>query len=172
MLVEFWLAGWFGRAWLHVHSSLRPKLGDLPGECGLVARGEQMPAGRLWRAQDFAVRVWWRFAMAVLLLLLPPAGVALGIMAQLRWHAAETAVAWLFYAIAAVVIVALAQAGLIRYRSSQNRLWWTKDKSSPEEPLPAGSDGLPRRSDFWLVSLLAAAAFLILVYASTRSPHH
>jgi hypothetical protein len=171
VLVEFWLAGWFGRAWLSLHSSLRPKLGDLPAECALVARGKQLPAGRLWLAQDFAVRVWWRFGMAVCLLVLP-FGVALGVSVQLRWHAAETVLTWLFYAIGSLMIVAIVQAGLIRYRSSQNRLRWTKGVSSREEPLPEGSDGLPKRSDFWVATLLAESAFLILLYAGTRSPHH
>jgi hypothetical protein len=170
MLVDFWLAGWFGRAWLRLHGSLRPRLVELPGECALVARGKQLPAGRLWLAQDFAARVWWRFAMAVLLLLFP-FGFALGISVQLRWHAAETALTWLDYAIGASAIVGLVQMGLIRYRSNQNRRWWSREKSSPEEPLPAGSDGLPRRSDFWLATLLAVAVCLVLGYASTRSPH-
>ena len=53
-MMEYWLADRFGRAWLRVHGSLRPLLGDLPLERARVARGETMPAGRLWLAQDFA----------------------------------------------------------------------------------------------------------------------
>jgi hypothetical protein len=68
MQAEFWLADWFGRAWLRLHPSLRPRLADLPEECARVARGEQLSADRLWRAQDFAVRVWWRVAMTAMVI--------------------------------------------------------------------------------------------------------
>jgi len=170
VLVEFWLAGWFGRAWLRLHSSLRPLLGDLPAACALVERGKPMPAGRLWRALDFAVRALWRSSMAVGPLFLPLV-ILLGISVPLWRRLAETALTWLLYTIIGAAIVGLAQAGLIRYRSNQNRRWWSKGKSSPEEPLPSSSDGLPRRSDFWLATLLAVTACLILGYASTRSSH-
>ncbi|MBO0834792.1 MAG: hypothetical protein J2P28_04630 [Actinobacteria bacterium] len=171
VLIEFWLASWLGRVWLGMHASLRSALGDQPGECALVARGEQMPAGRLWRVQDFAVRVWFRFAMAVVLLLFP-FGFALGLSSQLHLHAAEAALTWLLYVMGCTIMASIAMFGLIRYRSNQNQLRWTKGLSSEDEPLPQGSDGLPRKSDFWLATLLAAAAFLILLYAGTRSPHH
>lgn len=170
MVVEFWLADWFGRAWLRLHSSLRPALGDLPGECALVARGEQMPAGRLWRAQDFAARVWWRFAM-VMCLLLFPFGFALGVSAQLGLQAAETALMWLLYSIGAAMMAGIGQAAMMRHRSGENQRSWTMRLASREEPLPEWSDGLPRRSDFWLVTLLTVGVFLILLYAGTRSPH-
>jgi hypothetical protein len=173
VLVEYWLACYLGRAWLLARRRLnfRPVNEGLPEVCREVAHGYQVPAGRLWLAQDFAVRVWWRSAMAAGLIFVPLV-FALGISVQLRWRAAETALTWLDYAVGASAIVALAQMGLIRYRSNQNRLWWTKEKASPQEPLPAGSDGLPRRSDFWLATVLALAACFILGYAGTRSPHH
>lgn len=172
VLVDFWLACYLGRAWLLARRflHLRPVNDGLPEVCRQVASGHQLPAGVLFLAQDFAARVWWRFSMAVGLLFLPLI-VALGISVHLRWRAAETALTWLLYAIIAAALVGLAQMGLLRYRSNQNRRWWTREKSSPDEPLPAGSDGLPRRSDFWLATLLAVTACLILGYASTRSSH-
>ena len=60
-MIDYWLAGYFGQAWLWPSKGLRPLLGDLTGLCQAVARGEPLPAGQLWRAQDFAVRLWWRF---------------------------------------------------------------------------------------------------------------
>jgi hypothetical protein len=60
-MIDYWLAGYFGQAWLWLSKGLRPLLGDLTGLCQAVARGEPLPAGQLWRAQDFAVRLWWRF---------------------------------------------------------------------------------------------------------------
>jgi len=119
VMMEYWLADRFGRAWLRFHGSLRPLLSDLPGECALVALGETMPAGRLWLAQDFAARVWWRFGMATCLLLLP-GGFALGILRHV--HAVATVLAAAFYALLCVAGVAVAEAAMIRWRCNQNRL--------------------------------------------------
>src|SRR6266851_7877004 len=58
VIVEYWLASYLGRAWLWLHKDLRPKLGELPGLCTMVAHRNSLGAGQLWRAQDFAVRVW------------------------------------------------------------------------------------------------------------------
>ena len=168
-MMEYWLADRFGRAWLRVHGSLRPLIGDLPEECARVARGETMPAGRLWLAQDFAARVWWRFGMAMCLLLLP-GGFALGILRHV--HAVATVLLSALYALVCVTGMALAEAAMIRYRSDQNRLLWVLPGRSEEEPLPPGSLGLPRKADFWMIMLLAGALFLILLYAGTRTAHH
>lgn len=58
MVVEYWIASQAGRSWLRVMRPARRKLAaDLPGDCELIAQGVSLPAGRLWRAQDFAVHV-------------------------------------------------------------------------------------------------------------------
>ena len=168
MLVEYWLADRFGRVWLRWHGSLRPVLGDLPGECARVARGEPLPAGRLWRAQDFAVRVWWRFGMVVCLLLFP-CGFALGVLRHV--HVVATVMISVFYGLGCVTGVAVGEAAMIRYRSNQNKLAWpAAGSSAQDEPLPRWSDGSPRKADFWAIVLLMGALFLILLYAGTRGP--
>jgi hypothetical protein len=170
MMVEFWLADWFGRAWLRLHGSLRPKIGDLPDECALVARGERLPASRLWRAQDFAVRAWARFAIAMIVPLFP-VGFAVGIFSGLP--AAEIVVTGLFFAILCAAAAAMGQAAMIRYRSDQNRRYWIRaGQAARDEPLPEGSRGLPAARDFWIMLTLTTAVFLVLLYAGTRSAHH
>lgn len=169
MLVEYWLAGHFGRAWLWLHRSLEPEFGVLPSQCTQVARGNTLPAEQLWRAQDFAVRVWWRFGMAVFLLIFP----VIGLGAVLNpGPAGRDAGGGLIFGFGCVTGAALAQAGLIRYRSDRTRL--SVIKSGPQgagQPLPAGAPGLPRHADFWVMLVIACAVFAILLYAGTRSPH-
>lgn len=75
VIVEYWLASWFGQAWLGLRGGLRSRLAQLPGWCREVARGEPLAVGQLWQVQDFAVRVWWRFGMVAVLLILPVIGV-------------------------------------------------------------------------------------------------
>jgi len=167
MLVEYWLAGCLGRAWLRLHKS--PEFGVLSGECARVARGSALAAEQLWRAQDFAVRVWWRFGMAVFLLVFPVIG--LGALLD-PGPAGRDAGAGLIFGLGCVTGAALAQAGLIRYRSGRTRLYLIK--SGPQgagQPLPPGAPGLPRRADFWVMLVIACAVFAILLYAGTRSPH-
>jgi hypothetical protein len=170
VIVEYWLAGRFGRAWLWLHRSLEPKFGLLPGECTQVAHGNTLPAEQLWRTQDFAVRVWWRFGMAVFLLVFS----VIGLGALLNPGPVGTDVGTsLIFGFGCVTGAALAQAGLIRYRSDRTRLYLIK--SGPQgagQPLPPGAPGLPRRFDFWIMLMLALIVFAILIYAATRSAHH
>jgi len=170
MQAEFWLADWFGRAWLRLHPSLRPRLADLPEECARVARGEQLSADRLWRAQDFAVRVWWRAAMTAMVL---GFGVAAAVLVVSRGRiGTDLSVASVLVG-AGLAGTAIAQAAWIRYRSSQNRRsWLAAGLAAREKPLPGSSEGRPRWFDFWLMLLIGSATFLILLYAGTRSGHH
>lgn len=167
--MEYWLASYFGRVWLCLHWSLKPRYGVLPGECALVARGEPLPAEQLWRTQDFAVRVWWRFGVAVFLLVFP----VIGLGAVLNPGPVGRDVGGgLIFGFGCVACAALAQAGLIRYRSDRTRLYLIK--SGPQgasQPLPSGAPGLPRRFDFWVMLVLALIIFGILLYAGTRAAH-
>jgi len=167
MMVEYWVAGKLGQVWLHVHGSLRPEIGDLPGECARVARGEQLPAGRLWLAQDFAVRVWWRFGMAMCLLCFP-FGFALGLFSSV--HIVATALTAVFAVLVCCILISAAQGAMLRYRSDQNKLAWTvTGPSAEQEPLPQWSDGLPRKTDFWVIMVVVGMIGLILFYVGTSS---
>ncbi len=168
-MVDYWLASRFGRVWLRWHGSLRPLLGGLPGECARVARGEPLSAERLWRAQDFAVRVWWRFGMVSLVPLIP-VGLALSAWRHVPWAAAL--LGWSFLGLVGLATAAMAQGGMIRYRSDRIRLYLLRaDPEAAGEPLLSGSPGCPRRSDFWLMLVIAFAGSAILFYAGTPHGH-
>jgi hypothetical protein len=63
MLVEFYLAARLGWVWLRLHPALKQRLGDAPDVCLIAAVNREINPAVLWRAQEFAVRVWWRAAM-------------------------------------------------------------------------------------------------------------
>lgn len=165
--MEYWLANRLGRVWLRLHKGLQPGLGAAPGECVMVARREPLAAERLWRAQDFAVRVWWRFGMVIFLLIFPL--IAVG-AATRPGRSGRDVLAALAAGLVCVAAVAMAQAGLLRYRSDRTRLYLLKaGPAAASQPLPPGAGGLPRRLDFWVMLVLALAVFAVLLYAGTRS---
>jgi len=66
----------------------------------------------------------------------------------------------------------MAQMGLIRYRSNRIRFYLLKaGPQADDEPLPPGAPGLPRRSDFWIMLVIAVTLFAIILYGSTRPGH-
>jgi hypothetical protein len=162
-MVDYWLADYFGRAWLRVHKGLAPGLGHLTGLCQAVARCEPLPAGQLWQAQDFAVRVWWRSGMASVLAL-----VVIGITAkEVAQGAVLSAAVAVVATLSCFMAVAGAQVVMLRYRSDRTRLYLRKAGApAREQPLPPGSPGLPRRSDFWLMLIITLAVVGILWIAS------
>jgi hypothetical protein len=167
--LEYWLAGKFGLVWLRLHASLRLRLGELPAECALLAGGHALPAGRLSRAQGFAASVWWRVGLVAALLIFPVISAAAALGADQT--ATDVAVS-LIFGLGCLAGVAILQMALLSFRSSQIRLYLrTVGPQAGDLPLPAGSLGLPRRWDFWVMLTIAAAVFGILLYAGTRTGH-
>ena len=127
-MVDYWLAGLLGRAWLGLHKGLQPRLGEMPGECALVARSQPLAASRLFRAQDFALRVWWRFGMVAISMIFP----LIGIVAVLHvGRGGRNVVADLMLLLGCIAAVSIAEMRLIRYRFHQ-------DQVLPAEGRPAG----------------------------------
>jgi hypothetical protein len=169
VMAEYWLADQFGRLWLNLHKSLRPSLGELPNECSCVARGQRLSAGRLYRVQSFAARVWWRAGMAAVLLTLP----VIGLTAAVRPGRVGMDVAVsLVGGLGCLGGVAILQMGLLSFRSGQIELYLRKgDATAWDEPMPSGSLGLSTRWDFWVTLLIGMAVFGVLLFAGTRSAH-
>lgn len=165
--MQFWLAGRLGQAWLAVRPGLRAQLGELPGDCALVALGTPVPATRLWRAADFAVRVWSRFGVASWLLFFP----VLGVEALLRPGRIGTDIGVVIgFALACVAGASIAQAGMLRYQSLRIRQYLLEaDPMAGGEPLPRDASGSPRSYDFWVMLAIAVTIFGVLLYAAARS---
>ncbi len=166
---EFWLAGKFGLVWLRLHAGLRLALGEVPADCALLAIGQTIPAGRLCRAQGFAARVWWRAGIVGVLLIFPVIGAAAAVRAD---QAATDVAVSLIFGLGCLAGVAMLQMALLSFRSSQVRLYIRAvGPRAGGVPLPAGSLGLPRRWDFWVMLIIAVAVFGVLLYAGTRTGH-
>jgi hypothetical protein len=169
LMLQFWFADKLGQLWLSLHKGLRHRLGEMPGECALVARGVQLPARRLQLAESFAAGVWWRASMALILLAFP----VLGIAAALHpGRFGRQVAAGLILLLGCMAMIALLQLGVLSFRAGQTS--WHLAQAGPgaeDEPLPRGSMGLPSRADFWVVLIIAVAVFGILLYAGTRSAH-
>ena len=78
----------------------------------------------------------------------------------------------LIFGLGCLTGVAMLQMALLSFRSSQIRLYLrTAGPRAGDLLLPAGSLGLPRRRDFWVMLIIAVAVFGILLYAGTRTGH-
>jgi hypothetical protein len=169
MLVQYWIAARFGLVWLRLRKGLQPSLGALPGECALVAIGQELPAGRLCRVQGFAARVWWRVGMVAVLLVLP----VIGLTAAVRPGPIGTDVAvGLIFVLGGIAGAAMLQMGVLSLRSGSIRMYLLRADSQAEmKPLPPGSFGRPTRWDFWVMLVVALAVFGVLLYAGTHAAH-
>jgi hypothetical protein len=164
LMVDYWLADRLGRVWLGLHKGLRGALGEMPGECALVASGEQLSARRLYQVQGFATRVWWRAGMAVFLLVSP---IAVALTASIPGAAGTDIGVSVALAGGCLAGVGMLEMGLLSFRCGQTRLYLAHSaREVGEEPLPAGHLGLPSRLDFWVMLFIALATFAILVYAA------
>ncbi len=161
--MDFWLACRFGRAWLRLRKGLRADMAGPAGWCAALARGQPLPAGQMWEAQNFAVLVWARAGMATVLWIFPVIAVA----AILRpGQTGRDVAAALIIGLGLLTAIAMAQVGFIRYRSDRNRLYVRKTGPSARDvPLPPGSPGLPRRRDFWVALAVTLAVCAAMVTA-------
>lgn len=167
--MDYWLAGRMGRVWLWARPSLRAPLGDMPAACDALASGETVVAARTWRIQEFAVRVWARFAIVVIL----PAFAVIGAAAATQpGQIGRDVVAAIVGVLGVLMIIGLAQMGLLRYRADRTRRYLRQaNPQAASEPLPNGIAGHPSRYDFWVMLAIALAACAIVWFASSRSPH-
>jgi hypothetical protein len=165
MLMDYWVAASYGRAWLALRRGLRlrPLGSDLPGLCSRVARGEQLTAGDLGKVQNFAVAMWMRSALIVIV-----AVVIIGVVgkAASTRNAAPSVVVVIVLASGLYAGLATLQAVMALCRAGLNGGYVrTSGPHASQQPLPPGSLGLPRRWDFWAVVVSGAAMFAVLAYA-------
>jgi hypothetical protein len=167
VLVDYWLAGHLGRVWLRLRKSMRPERGDLPALCASVAHGATLSARTLYRVEDFAVTIWvWACATPIVCLLV--GAVAASALSGSRIPVGI--VAGIGSALLLLFALAAAQIPTALYRGGRVRLYLSKaDLSAGALPLPPGSPGLPRRSDFWTALTLAVIVGGIIIIAGLRA---
>jgi hypothetical protein len=167
VLVDYWLAGHLGRLWLRLRKSMRPERRDLPGLCASLARGGALPARTLSRVEDFAATIWLWASLT------PTICFIVGALAAkaLSGGAIPFAIAAGFgSALLLLLGIAAAQVATARYRGNRVRLYLSRaDRSAGALPLPPGSPGLPRRSDFWIALTLAVIVGAVILVSGFRA---
>jgi hypothetical protein len=158
MLVEFYLAAGLGRVWLRVHPALRQHLGDGPDACLMAAVNREIPPAMLWRAQEFAVRVWWRTAMALMLVFFAFALMIAAVLGRGSriggWLLASVTIVFV-----AVMAAAMVQMMISRYRADQTGRYIARGGT---KPLDGHENGYPTRYDFsWDPRILRAPLALL-----------
>ena len=165
MLVEFYLAARLGRVWLRLHPGLKQRLGDCPDACMMAAVDRDINPALLWRAQEFAVRVWWRTAMASLVVFFPlivAISLILGPNSRVEgWLIGILGLLW-----GAVAMTAMIQMMISRYRADQTARYIAKGGA---KPLDGYENGYPTGYDFSLGTGLAVLVAGLLGYAGLHS---
>lgn len=165
MLVEFYLAAQLGRIWLRLHPALKQRQGDAPEVCLMAARDREISPAMLWRAQEFAVRVWSRAAMASFVVFLPPVVVVsliLGPNSRLEgWLIGSLTLLWV-----AVMMTGMVQMMISRYRADQTARYIAKGGT---KPLDGYENGYPTQYDFSFGTGLAVIVAGVLGYAGLHS---
>ena len=143
MIVEYWLAAIFGRVWVRVRPGSRVTLEHTLDWSASVARGEQLPADKLLRVQDFGVRVWWRFLILSIVLFFPVIGVT-ALIRPGQWGAGVAADVLIFCGCLAAVSVT--QVILLRYRSDRTRAFVRRHRLPCGHRLAGGGAGASGRA--------------------------
>jgi len=165
MLVEFYLAAQLGRIWLRLHPALKQRVGDGPDLCLRAAKDREINPALLWRAQEFAVRVWWRAAMASMVVFFAPIAaisLILGPKSRLEsWLIRCLGLLW-----AATAMTAMVQMMISRYRADQTARYIAKGDT---KPLDGYENGYPTQYDFSFGTGVAVIVAVILGYGGLHS---
>jgi hypothetical protein len=165
MLVEFFLAARLGRVWLRLHPAAKQDWGDGPDDCLMAAKDRDINPALLWRAQEFAVRVWWRTAMASMLVsfaLVLAVAALLGRGSRVGgWIGGSLGLLGVI-----VLMAAMIQMMISRYRADQTARYLAKGGT---KPLDGYENGYPTAYDFSFGSGLAVIVAGVLGYAGLHS---
>jgi hypothetical protein len=165
MVINFWLAARFGRIWLRLHKGLRPALGQMPGECMRVARGEPIAAGRVLQAEDFAVLVWWRAGMAVCALFVVAPVAAFTISGPVGRDIASSDA----FVVGGLAVLATSQMGYLRIKYYRLQSYLSKaGPDASDRPVEPAAPGRPRPADFWVMIVVPLSAYGFLLFAGLQ----
>ncbi len=165
IIVEYWLADRFGRAWLRLRKRERLALAEKMASCGVVAHGGRLPAGKLWKAQAFAALMWFRVAIVIAVFL----GVIAIPAASLRNNGVRNVIADVVLVLGSIAVISGAQMGMISYRrNSTHRHILRAGPQSALKVLEDGARGLPRPGDFWLILAITLAGSALIFYSASH----
>jgi hypothetical protein len=163
--MEYWLACYVGRAWGRLSGGRGWSRGRGPAACAAVARGDStLPAGDLVAAQEFAARMWWVAGLAGAVVIF-----VVGLLAEAiprgSWR---DGVAYPLLGVALVSVISLSQMGMISYRRTQTSRYVIRGGPAAAARPSRARRGLPRRSDFWVMLVIAVAGSVLIYYAKAH----
>jgi hypothetical protein len=165
VIVEYWLAGYFGRAWLRLRERGQSRPDDRPAACRVVARGGALPAGQLWNVQAFAAAMWFRVGMASAVLF----GVMITATAALPDPGVRSVIASCLLVLPIVAAVSIAQMAMIGYRRNQTQRYVLRGGQRVASQVPGkGFRGLPRARDFWVILVVTLAGAALIFYSASH----
>ena len=165
MMLDYWVAARLGKVWLRLRPGPGTALAGAPAVADSVARGEQVPAGQLLRAQEFGNRVWWRFGFCSLLLNFPLLGVVAAVNPGSGTAGLNVAVGISAFLVL-LAAIGLAQFMALWLRSNRTRRFVLRHPGDSVTLLPSDHPGAPHQSDFWLAAAVAVALLAIAFFAS------
>jgi hypothetical protein len=159
MLIDFWIAGYAGSAYLRLRSSKRKVWGRSPAACKVLAHGGSLPGGELRKTQIFAAVTWIRLAIASAVL----AAISLFIGSPLPNGWERTTLLYLLLFFDTIAVLGRAQTAMINYRKNRTHRYLLRSgPSSLTKALDPGSPCLPRARDFWIVLIVVLAVNFLL----------
>jgi hypothetical protein len=165
LLIEYWLAGYVGRAWGRLRGGRGWSRGRGPAACAAVARGDRtLPAGDLVAAQEFAARMWFVAGLAGAVVIFVAALLA-ETLPRGGWR---DGVAYALLAPGLVSVISLAEMGMISYRRNQTSRYVLRGGPRAAARPSGARRGLPRRADFWVILGIAVVGSVLIYYAKTH----
>jgi hypothetical protein len=166
LLIDYWVASQVGRFWWRLSGGRGWSRGRGPDACWAVARGgNALPAGDVAAAQEFAARMWCVALGAWLVVILAVAFVAFP-LPRGGWR---DGLAHALLVPTFLGAISGAQMGMISFRRNQTTRYVLRGGSQAASRPSRARHGLPRRSDFWVMLVIAVAGAALLYYARTHS---
>jgi hypothetical protein len=138
--------------------------GDWPEACAQVADGREVSPRDRVRAQIFATRIWYRCALASLVVLLGNGFLGLAFpKGHQRDLVLDISLIWLF-----IAVIAIAEAGSISWRLSWTRRFVQRGGLGLDAPDYLLRRGRPRRRDFWVAAVVAVVVVAALLWLSVH----
>jgi hypothetical protein len=165
VLLDYWLAYRLRFLGLHARwTKAQDGRGNWPEACVRVADGlEVSPRDRV-RAQIFATRIWYRCALASLLVLLGNGFLGLAFpKGHQRDIVLDISLIWLF-----IAVIAIAEAGSASWRLGWTRRYVLRADRRLDTPGYLLRRGQPRRRDFWVMAVVAVVVVAALLWLSVH----
>lgn len=165
--VEYWLAGYLGRAQRQLYRKGRAELDRHVAACLIIGRGGRLEGRELADVQQFASAIWFRAAV-MWLVIFGIVAAAASPLPRGSFRSAAFAVA-----LVSLLLMGICLAQLISLTWRRNWAFMSANRSDAGLPVNMREErrGQPRARDFWLMFVIASAGWAFIFYASSHWNH-